>query len=155
MPTTWIVTGDAARARILQVTGRNQLEEIERFENPKARMSDRELTTDAHPRMRGTAGPGSDRQETGAVEHETELFAKEIDRRLDQARIRNRFDQLFLLASPKFLGLLRQNLSRETAKLVSDDIARTLAWFDPREVERFLRARRRLSEDEKGSGPAP
>src|SRR5690349_13226116 len=129
MPTTWIVTGDAARARILQVTGRNQLEEIESFDNPRARMSDRELTTDAHPRMRGSAGPASDGQETGAVAHETELFAKEIDRRLDHARTRNRFDRLFLLAPPRFLGLLRQNLSRETAKLVSDDIAQNLAWF--------------------------
>jgi protein required for attachment to host cells len=134
MPTTWIVTGDAARARILQVTGRNQLEEIESFDNPKARMSDRELA--------------------GDVEHETALFAKDIDRRLDQARVRNRFDRLFLLATPKFLGLLRQNLSRETAKLVSDDIAQNLSWFDPREVERFLRARR-LREDGKGSAPAP
>ena len=135
MPTTWIVTGDAARARILQVTGRNQLEEIESFDNPKARTSEAEVPGDA--------------------EHETELFAKDIDRRLDHARVRNRFDRLFLLATPKFLGLLRQNLSRETAKLVSDDIAQNLSWFDPREVERFLRERRRLREDGKGSGRAP
>jgi protein required for attachment to host cells len=152
MPTTWIVTGDASRARILQVTGQNRLEEIESFVNPKGRMPDRELTTDAHPRLRGTAGPGSDRQETGAAEHETEMFAKAIDRRLDLARARNRFDRLFLLAPPKFLGLLRQNLSRETAKLVSDDVAQNLAWFDPREVERYLRERRRLREDERESG---
>ena len=135
MPTTWIVTGDAARARILQVTGRNQLEEIASFDNPGARIADPEAP--------------------GAAEHETELFAKDIDRRLDHARARNRFDRLFLLATPKFLGLLRQNLSRETAKLVSDDIAQNLSWFDPREVERFLRERRRLREDAKGSAPAP
>lgn len=135
MPTTWIVTGDAARARILQVTGRNQLEEIESLDNPRARASERELASDPA--------------------HETELFAKDIDRRLEHARARNRFDRLFLLAKPKFLGLLRQNLSRETAKLVSEDIAQNLAWFDPREVERFLRERRRLREGAQGSAPAP
>ncbi len=149
MPTTWIVTGDAARARILQVTGRNQLEEIESFSNPKGRMPDRELTTDAHPRLRGTSGPGSDRQETGAAEHETEMFAKQIDRHLDQARAQNRFDRLYLVAAPRFLGLLRQNLSRETAKMVVDEAGRDLSWFDAKEIERYLRANAR------GSARAP
>lgn len=149
MPTTWIVTGDAARARILQVTGRNKVEEIASLENPKARMNDRELTSDAHPRFRGTAGPANDRQETGAAEHETEMFAKEIDRRLDQARVQNRFDRLYLFAPPRFLGLLRQNMSRETAKRLADGVDRELAWFDAKQVESYVRANAR------DSGPRP
>jgi len=39
MATTWIVSGDSSRARILQVTGRNRLEEIQDFVNPKGRPS--------------------------------------------------------------------------------------------------------------------
>jgi len=112
MATTWIVAGDASRARVLQVMGRNRLEEIQDFVNPKGRMDDRELITDAYPRFRGTGGPGSDRQETSAQEHEVELFAKQIDRFLDQARIKQRYDRLFVLAPPKFLGLLRKNLDK-------------------------------------------
>jgi protein required for attachment to host cells len=149
MATTWIVTGDSSRARILQVTGRNRLEEIESLVNPKGRMSDRELTTDAYPRTRGAAGPGSDREETGAAAHEVELFAKEIDRRLELARTRNRFDRLHLVAPPKFLGLLRQNLSHGTAKLLAGSDDRDLSWFDAAEIERYLRASAR------GSVPAP
>lgn len=139
MPTTWIVTGDASRARILQVTGRNRLEEIESFVNPKGRMADRELTTDAHPRLRGGAGPASDRQETGAVEHEVEAFAREIDRYLDQARMKKRFDRLFLVAPPRFLGLIRRELGKEVQKLVRDEIDKQLSALDPREIDRFLK----------------
>ena len=140
MPTTtWIVTGDAARARILQVTGRNQVEEIETLVNPKARMNDRELTTDAHPRFRGTDGPANDRQETGAADHEAELFAKEIDRYLDRARMRKRYDRLFLLAPPRFLGMIRKALGKEVQKLVQDEIDKDLSWFDAREIDRFLK----------------
>jgi protein required for attachment to host cells len=139
MATTWIVSGDSSRARILQVTGRNRLEEIQDFVNPKGRMNDRELTTDAQPRFRGTAGPGSDRQETGAQEHEVELFAKQIDRFLDQARVKKRYDRLFVLAPPKFLGLLRKNLDKGVEKLVRDEIDKDLSWFDAREIDRFLR----------------
>jgi protein required for attachment to host cells len=154
MTTTWIVSSDSSRARILQVTGRNQLAEVHDFINPKGRMDDRELITDAHPRFSGhggvgkpgsrtggrtTGGPASDRQETAAQEHEVELFAKQIDRFLDQARIKKRYDRLFVVASPKFLGLLRKNLSKEVQKLVRDEIDKDLSWFDAREIDRFLK----------------
>jgi protein required for attachment to host cells len=122
MPTTWIVTGDAARARILQVTGRNQLEEVESFANPKGRMHDRDLETDAHPRLRGTSGPGNDREEMGAAEIEAEKFSKELGRYLDLARIKNRYDRLYLLAPPRFLGMMRKELGKEVQKLVRDDL---------------------------------
>src|SRR5882762_712246 len=86
MPTTWIVAADSSRARILRVVGReHRLVEIQDFVNPKGRMDERELITDAHPR-----------QETTAVEHETELFAKQIDRYLDKARVKGLFDKLHL-----------------------------------------------------------
>lgn len=78
MANTWIVAADSSRARFLQVAGRERLVEVESMLNPDGRMDDRELTTDAHPRFRGTAGPGSDRQETSAQEHATDLFAKRV-----------------------------------------------------------------------------
>lgn len=56
MTSTWIVAADSSRARFLQVAGRERLVEIESLLNPDARMDERELTTDAHPRFRGTAG---------------------------------------------------------------------------------------------------
>lgn len=118
MPTTWIVTGDASRARILQLTGRSQLEEIERFVNP---------------------GPAGDRQETGAAEHETEAFAKEIDRYLEHARVKRRFDRLFIVAPPRFLGMVRRELGKELQKLVQDEIDKDLSWFDARDIDRFLK----------------
>jgi protein required for attachment to host cells len=74
-----------------------------------------------------------------AGEHETELFAKQIDRFLDQARIKKRYDRLFVLAPPKFLGLLRRNLDKEVEKLVRDEIDKDLSWFDAREIDRFLK----------------
>jgi protein required for attachment to host cells len=128
VPTTWIVAADAGRARILQVVGRkHQLVEIQDFVNPKGRMHDRELITDTHPR-----------QETTAVEHETELFAKQIDRYLDRARVKGLFDKLHLVAPPKFLGLLRHNLGKETAKRVAGEIDKDLSWLDVRELEKYV-----------------
>lgn len=150
MPTTWIVTGDAARARILQVTGRNQVEEIESFANPKGRMHDRELESGPRARFDGrpggapTGGPGNDREDVHTSEVEAEKFSREIGRYLDLARAKNRYDRLFLIAPPRFLGMIRKELGKEVQKLVRDEIDKDLSWFDARDIDRFL----------KGSGTA-
>jgi hypothetical protein len=89
----------------MQVTGRHRLEEIQDFVNPKGRMNDRELRTDAHARFNGhggvgkagsgrTGGPANDREETSQAEIEAENFSREIGRFLDKARTDHRYDRL-------------------------------------------------------------
>jgi len=117
MATTWIVAADSSRARILQVAGRQRLDEVESLLNPEGRMNDRELTTDAHPRFRGTGGPGSDRQEMPAAEHAVELFAKRVGDYLDKARVAHRFDELVL-----------------------DEVPKDLSWFSQRDLESYFRS---------------
>jgi protein required for attachment to host cells len=141
MKTTWIVAADASRARILQVTGRDRLSEIDDLVNPKGRLDDRELTTDAHPRFRGTQGPARDREQTGAAEHEAELFSKRIGSYLDKARVEHRYERLLVLAPPRFLGLMRKNMGKEVEKLVVEEIDKNLSWFDARDIDRFLKER--------------
>lgn len=150
MANTWIVAADSSRARILQVAGQERLVEIEDMLNPAARLDNRDLTSDAHPRFSGhggdaragagrTGGPGSDRQEMGAAEHATELFAKRLGDYLDKARTQHRYDELLVLAPPKFLGMLRKKLGREVEKLVADEVPKDLSWFDSRELERYVK----------------
>ena len=146
MANTWIVAADSSRARVLQVAGRERLVEVEDMINPGGRRDDRELTTDAHPKYRGTSGPGSDREETSAQEHETDLFAKRLGDYLDKARTEHRYDELVVVAPPKFLGLLRKKLGKEVEKLVIEEVPKDLSWFNARDLERYF---------VKGSGRAP
>lgn len=141
MKTTWIVVADAYRARVLQVADRKQhLLEIVDLVNPKGRLDERDLITDAHPRFRPVRSgvPGSDRQETGAAEHEAELFAKQIARFLDKSRHQHRYERLHLVAPPKFLGVLRATLDKEVQKRVEDELDEELSWFNARELEKHL-----------------
>jgi protein required for attachment to host cells len=139
MATTWIVAADASRARILQVMDReHRLAEIDDLVNPGGRLNEREMTSDAEPRFRGTAGPGSDREAKGAVEHEVEGFAKRIGDYLDKARTSHRYDRLHLVAPPKFLGQLRKELGKEVGKLVAEELPKDLSWLDARELEQRL-----------------
>lgn len=157
MANTWIIAADASRARVLQVAGRERLVEIDDLLNPGGRLADREIISDAHPRFSGhggvgkpgarsTSGPGSDREETSAQEHETELFAKRVGAYLDKARNDHRYDQLVLVAPPRFLGMLRKELGKEVEKLIADQVPKDLSWFNARDLESYF---------VKGSGQAP
>jgi len=149
MATTWIIAADESRARVLQVAGPDRLDEIDHLDNPSGRAQDRELQTDAEPRFNGhggvgkagsgrTGGPASDREAQGAVEHSVRTFAREVGRYLDRARLDHRFDQLVLVAPPKFLGALRKELDKEVEKLVADELPKDLAGFSARELERYF-----------------
>lgn len=139
MATTWIVAADASRARILQVMDREQrLAEIEDLYNPGGRLREREMTSDAEPRFRGTDGPGSDREAKGAVDHEVEVFAKKIGDYLDKARTSHRYDRLHLVAPPKFLGQLRKELGKEVGKLVALELPKDLSWLNAHDLEQKL-----------------
>ena len=138
MTTTWIIAADASRARILQVTDRaQQLEEVEDLLNPEGRVHDRELISDAHPRFSGHSGggPGSDREETSAAEHATELFAKRVGNYLESGRTAHRYDRLHLIAPPKFLGQLRKELGKEVQKLVAQELPKDLSWLNARDIQ--------------------
>ena len=139
MTTTWIIAADSSRARILQVTDRDEhLEEIEDLLNPEGRVHDRELISDAQPRFHGTRGPGSDREEPSAADHATDLFAKRVADYLDKARTAQRYDRLHLIAAPKFLGQLRKELGKEVQKLVAEELPKDLSGFNAREIEQSL-----------------
>lgn len=140
MKTTWIVAADASRARVLQVAGREHLLEVESLANPEGRLQNREINTDAQGRFAGPDRPGghSSGDEDHTVDHYNELFAKRVGDYLDQARTQHRFDELVLVAPPKFLGALRKELGKEVEKLVADQLPKDLSWFNARELERYF-----------------
>ncbi len=143
MATTWIVAADESRARVLQVARpEKRLEEIESMLNPEARLQDRDLQSDAEPRFRGRAGggPASDREAQGAVEQSAQTFAREVGRYLAKARTQHRFDELVLVAPPKFLGALRKELDKEVGKLVKDELPKDLSALSARELESWFRS---------------
>ncbi|MGH8807804.1 MAG: host attachment protein [Noviherbaspirillum sp.] len=143
MRTTWILAADSSRARIFEVHGlRDHLREIEDFANPAGRRGELDLTSDSRGRFYGRGG--SSQANTGEpsvdpVEHETELFSKQVSEYLDKARNEHRFDTLCLIAYPKFLGMMRQNLSKEVQKLVKDEVPKDISGLDAREIEDYFR----------------
>jgi protein required for attachment to host cells len=143
MQTTWILAADKSRARIFETHGaQDHLREIEDFVNPAGRAHEDEIRSDNLGRFYGkgeqsqahTGAPNTD-----PVEHETELFSKQVSEYLDKARAEHRYDKLCLIAFPKFLGMMRQNLSKEVRQMVEDEVPKDISWLDAHEIEDYVK----------------
>jgi protein required for attachment to host cells len=160
MQTTWVIAADANRARIFEVTQDDKLQEIEDMYNPEGRMSDRDEISDAYGNFRqgkgaptrpaelaGSPGVGhrmpgntADPKES-MLEHHLDLFSKEVDRYLDKARTEHRFEKLRVFADPKFLGMMRRNMSKEVQKMVEEEVPKEISGLTNHQVEEYLRHR--------------
>jgi protein required for attachment to host cells len=145
--TTWIVVADASRARIFETPERGpHIDEIEDLVNPAAREANRALQSDANGRFhpKGATGKAghSIAQRVDPVQHQVELFAKRVGDYVDKARTEGRYDKLCLVAPPKFLGLLRGNLGKESHKVMDREIAKDLSRLDAPAILEYVRGKK-------------
>lgn len=142
MSTTWILIADSSRARIFEKKeNEKHLREISDFVNAAGRADDSELGTDERGRFYGrgeqyqghTAEPA-----VSAVEHENEMFSHALADYLDSARNARRYARLYLIAGPKFLGLLHGSLKEAVRELVAGELVKDISTKDIREVENYL-----------------
>src|SRR5690606_39531091 len=118
--------------------------------NPTARQHERDLRSDSEPRFDGhggvgkpgaapTGGTASDREAQGAIDHSVRMFARDIARYLDKARIDRRYDKLILVAPPKFLGALRKHLDKDVARMVVEEIPKDVSALKTHDLTAYFR----------------
>jgi protein required for attachment to host cells len=143
MQTTWIVVADSSRARIFEMqAGQQHLREIADLVNPAGRADDNELRTDERGRFYGkgernqahTADPA-----VFPVEHENELFSRTVTHYLEEGRNQHRYSQLYLIAAPKFLGLIRSNLDKEVQKMVKEELPKDISTYTVQQIEEYIK----------------
>ena len=141
---TRIVVANQAEARFYDASGpRSRLRETGRFENPEARLHDRELKSDRPGRVFTSASSGPGRR--GAVAHHATggeqsprkqvaiVFARRLATELAAAKRNGQFDRLILVVAPSFLGVLRKALPKSLQSDVAAAVAKDLQ--DPTEKE--------------------
>jgi protein required for attachment to host cells len=138
-----ILVADQAEAIFYDsATLRGAPKEVGRISDPLARLHDREFETER---------PGRSHESMGATRHsiqgeetprrtEAVRFARRIARRLDDARRKDEFDHLVVVAGPPFLGLVRQALSGPTRARVAREIPKDLVHSAPEVLARRLAA---------------
>lgn len=144
MQGNWIVVGDAARARIFKTGGpSNELQEIHDLTHPESQMHAGDLRTGGKGESIDVA-TGSTHQsdmQTTTPEKHAERFAKELAGFLKQHRVYDDFTGLILVAEPKVLGRIRDNLDQATAQMVEATIDKNWAQHGRAKIESLLKSR--------------
>ncbi|WP_187359896.1 host attachment protein [Chitinolyticbacter meiyuanensis] len=141
MPVTWILAADSSRAHIFEIDAQHHATEVEHFSHEATQLQNRELNTDAYGRYAG-GGQGKRGHTTQpaveATEHEAQRFSKELGLYLERARQEHRFDRLKVVAPPKFLGLMRQQLSKSAQALIDEELPRDVSKLDAHAIEQYF-----------------
>ena len=124
-----ILVADQAMAVFYDAANLDQAPtEIERIAEPNARLHDRDLGSDRPGRSYESVGGARHAvdREGGPHQRAAEQFARRVARRLDEARRKDEFDCLVVVAGPRFLALIRKELPRLTRARVAHEIAKDL-----------------------------
>lgn len=141
MQKTWVIVAESSRARFFSIVNRiSPLAEIEDMINAASRFHDKDLTSDLPGRTFDSAGQNRHAMEphTEPKKQEMIVFAQKVGERIQAARKAGDFDELVLISSPGFLGLLRQTLDDVTKKHITKTINKNLAQKTEAEIRGYL-----------------
>ena len=136
---TRVIVADNARARIFEYhSGINQLQEQEAFVHSEARLSNRNLVGDSSGKsvdQHGSLDPA-----TTAKEHEAQNFAKMLARHLKELHNQRHYENLILIAPPRFLGMLRKELPGPLDQLVTSTIDKDLTKAGIEDIIAYIKS---------------
>ena len=112
MSKLWVLVSNSARARVYECARPvDGLEQVAEFSHADSRQHPRDLVADKSGRVHDRHGEGRHSMEPDHTvkENEAENFAREIDEFLCTAQRQGRYENLAVIAAPRFLGRLRDH----------------------------------------------
>ena len=141
MKNTWVLVSDSSHARIFSVDRETlSLTETDSLIHPEAKLHEQKITSDLPGRQAGGSA-GSHHavsDETDPKKYESLEFARFLARHLEDARNKRDYTNLLIIAAPSFLGQLREQMTAETAKLVSFELDKNLTKHSTDEIRQHL-----------------
>lgn len=159
MANTWIVAANRSKARIFEMQKlHGPLVEITDVVDPEGRARNRDINSDAYGRLygKGERVQGhSTSADVSPTQHESERFAERLRDYLYRARGEQRFDKLWIVAPPAFLGTLREKLGKQLHGALELEVKKDVPTHSPDDIRDIaLAERERQAERESGKGNA-
>ncbi len=129
--TTWVVVAHRGGARLLSQDGDERFRIIETLDNPAGR---------ARQSSPGRPSPSQRAARPSEPKDAALAFAHELAMQLQRGRTDKRYDELILIAAPRFLGILRDALDPATAALVRGTLDKDYGHLGDRELVERLEA---------------
>lgn len=144
MASIWLVVADNSRARFFSMENHSApIQEIKDIVHTESRLRETQITSDLPGRASSTSGGTGHAydDETSPREQESINFAKTIAHELDAARKAHKFKEIALVAPPRFLGHLREQLNTHTLGLICFELPKDLSLLEAPEIRQHLPAR--------------
>lgn len=137
---SWLIVANSSTARLFKFVKRNELQELKAFEHPESRLHNLDLVSDKPGRDFESAGMGRHAIEPKVMPKKLEfaVFAKHLADYLQEAHLQGEFETLYIAASPSLLGLLRQALHPNIAKLIKGEVDKDMTHLRPAEIVAHL-----------------
>ena len=115
--------------------------EIVDFANTIGAYLDQEFTNRNPGQGRAPKGinPHMTGSEQAIGQHNIDMFAKLVATELESALQNAKQTQLYIIASPKFLGALRSKLSENVQKYVAGELSKDITDIPATELNRYVR----------------
>jgi protein required for attachment to host cells len=140
---TWAMVASSARGRLFeQADRRAPFEEVLDLVNPKGPLPRQALETDKPGRAFDSRGGHRHAMEprVDAKEEAATRFARQLADALQTGLNEHRFEALYLVAPPHFLGLLRRQLSPGLQRSVAGELGKDLTRADAAGITGQVRA---------------
>ena len=113
---------------------------LQDISHPKGRLQNKDINTDKPGRSFDSMGQGrhSMGSDQDPIDHVAQQYASELADLLNKGRLTNAYEKLVLIAEPKFLGILRAALDKNTALLVVQSINKELLDVKEEDIEKYL-----------------
>ena len=134
----WILVANRSKARIFEMQELHApLVEIADFVDPKGRANGRDINTDADGRLYGKGervqGHATS-SDVSPTQHEAERFAEQLRDYLYREHSEQRFDKLWVVAAPTFLGVLREKLAKQLHAAIELEVNKDLPTHAPQQI---------------------
>jgi protein required for attachment to host cells len=136
-----VVVADSSRARILVAESEHgPLVDERDYIHAESRLREQDLVSDGTGSESDSGGLGkhSMGHEKAAHQKEAETFAHELCDEIDKLRRTRDLRRIYLVASPKFLGLLRSGISKQCAELVAGEVNKDLVDHSIEDIRSHL-----------------
>ena len=139
MKTTWIIVANAGRVKIFtsQHVG-HELQLIDEIEHPPSREKGLNLASDRFGHQQSLQGSGTMIEATDPKDFEANRFAHMIADKLGDAHNDNQFDELIIIASPHFHGLLNQYCDDHLKALIKKHIPKDYTAITDKDLQLHL-----------------
>lgn len=136
-----VVVADSSRARILVAeSGNSPLVDEKDFIHPESRLREQDLVSDGSGSESDSGGFGkhSMGHEKATHQKQAEAFAHELRDEIDKLRRTSDLRRIYLVASPKFLGLLRSSINKQCAELLAGEVNKDLVEHSIEDIRSHL-----------------